>query len=118
MDHWRCVIQSACEQSGRANIPLLNTPVAFSSAVPNLPSSAVKIIASPLADKVSLNGIQSSLSECVCAIGPEGGFDEHEIKQAESEGFTPILMGPRVLRLETAVISALTLCQSHWGDFN
>ena len=117
MAHWNSVIQSACEQSARAIIPHLNTPVTYSSAVSNFPSSTIKILASPLADKETFKRVQSS-SECICAIGPEGGFDEHEITLAENEGFTPILMGPRVLRLETAVISALSLCQSHWGDFN
>ncbi len=117
MDHWRSVIESACEQSGRAVIPCINQPVAFDKAIINS-DEAIKLIASPIADETILPSSDFSVSACVCVIGPEGGFSQDEILQAQHEGFIPIKMGPRILRLETAVISALTLCQSRWGDLN
>lgn len=117
MDHWRSVIQSACEQSGRASIPTINKPIAFDTAVNNSPKEAIKLIASPVANDNSIASTDVSVNTCICAIGPEGGFDNNEITHAQNKGFTPMLMGPRILRLETAVISALTLCQSRWGDF-
>lgn len=116
-DHWRSVIQSACEQSGRASIPTINEPIAFDTVINNSPQEALKLIASPIANENSFHSTDVSVNTCICAIGPEGGFDNNEITHARDEGFTPILMGPRTLRLETAVISAITLCQSHWGDF-
>lgn len=45
-------------------------------------------------------------------IGPEGGFDEAEIAMAGKEGVTPVTLGKRILRTETAglfVLSALGL---------
>lgn len=118
MDHWRSVIESACEQSGRATVPSINQPTAFNKAINNSARDSIKLIASPTADKTVLDSSDISTTQCICAIGPEGGFNQDEILQAQHEGFTSIKMGPRILRLETAVISALTLCQSHWGDFN
>ena len=118
MDHWRSVMQSACEQSCRASTPTINQPIAFNTAINNSPQEAIKLIASPSAKENSFLSTQTSISTCICAIGPEGGFDNDEITQAQNEGFKPFLMGPRILRLETAVISALTLCQSRWGDLN
>ena len=118
MDHWRSVIESACEQSGRAVIPKLNLPTGFNVAINNSPKDCIKLIATPTADNTSLPSSDISTPTCLCAIGPEGGFSREEILQAQHEGFTSIKIGPRILRLETAVISALTLCQSRWGDFN
>lgn len=118
MDHWRSVIESACEQSGRAIIPSLNQPSAFNIVMNNCTDESIKLIASPIADETTISSSEIKATNCICAIGPEGGFNQDEILQAQHKGFIPIRIGPRILRLETAVISALTLCQSHWGDFN
>jgi 16S rRNA (uracil1498-N3)-methyltransferase len=50
-------------------------------------------------------------------IGPEGGLSEAEISLAEQQGFAPLTLGPRVLRTETAPITALSILQYRWGDF-
>jgi 16S rRNA (uracil1498-N3)-methyltransferase len=43
------------------------------------------------------------------AIGPEGGFDPSEVLLFEESGSLSFSLGPRVLRLETAVVATLTL---------
>src|SRR5256885_335966 len=48
--------------------------------------------------------------------GPEGGLAEAEQEAAVAAGFTPVRLGPRVLRTETAAIAALTLLQREFGD--
>lgn len=51
-------------------------------------------------------------------IGPEGGFSPAERKRLSDAAFvTPISLGPRVLRADTAAVSALTLFQEHLGDW-
>jgi 16S rRNA (uracil1498-N3)-methyltransferase len=51
-------------------------------------------------------------------IGPEGGFDPEERKRLRSlEQVTPVTLGPRILRADTAAISALTLWQAALGDW-
>jgi 16S rRNA (uracil1498-N3)-methyltransferase len=51
-------------------------------------------------------------------IGPEGGFTPEERRMLRALPFTvPVSLGPRILRAETAVIAALALIQSAWGDW-
>ncbi len=51
-------------------------------------------------------------------IGPEGGFDPAERDRLRGLDFViPVTLGPRILRADTAVISALTLWQAALGDW-
>jgi 16S rRNA (uracil1498-N3)-methyltransferase len=50
-------------------------------------------------------------------IGPEGGLNDDEIAQAVAQHFSPLTLGPRVLRTETAPVAAISLVQFLWGDF-
>ena len=49
-------------------------------------------------------------------IGSEGGLSAEEIAQTAQLGFTDVLLGPRVLRTETAALSAITALQLTFGD--
>ena len=49
-------------------------------------------------------------------IGPEGGFHQDEIKMALRSGIRPVNLGPRILRSETAAITAVSILQFLWGD--
>ena len=49
-------------------------------------------------------------------IGPEGGLSDDEISLTESLNFTETLLGPRVLRTETAALTAITALQCRFGD--
>jgi 16S rRNA (uracil1498-N3)-methyltransferase len=52
----------------------------------------------------------------ILAIGPEGGWSEAELKLTEAGGWDFISLGPRILRTETAALSALVLAQEWFGD--
>jgi 16S rRNA (uracil1498-N3)-methyltransferase len=46
----------------------------------------------------------------ICVLtGPEGGFEDHEINAAVQRGFTPVSLGQRILRTETASIAAMAV---------
>jgi 16S rRNA (uracil1498-N3)-methyltransferase len=49
-------------------------------------------------------------------IGPEGGFHQDEVQEAQGKGFVPISLGPRTLRSETAALVMICLLQFLWGD--
>jgi len=51
-------------------------------------------------------------------IRPEGGFSDMELCAAVEKAYVPISLGPRILRTETAVVSALSNAQQLWGDLN
>ncbi|HBG04552.1 MAG: 16S rRNA (uracil(1498)-N(3))-methyltransferase [Geobacteraceae bacterium GWC2_58_44] len=49
-------------------------------------------------------------------VGPEGGLSAGEVEQAIACGFTPVSLGRRILRTETAGLAMLAILQFHWGD--
>jgi 16S rRNA (uracil1498-N3)-methyltransferase len=51
-------------------------------------------------------------------IGPEGGLSDDEIKRANQASFVDVLLGPRILRTETAALTAITALQCRFGDIN
>ncbi len=123
--HWRGVSIAACEQSGRTRLPALHavTPLAaWLQALPALTATATSATTSaasharwllsldPLAPGVG-KGLAalapgSELSVCVLS-GPEGGLSAAEQALALRCGFTPVSLGPRVLRADTAPLAAL-----------
>jgi 16S rRNA (uracil1498-N3)-methyltransferase len=49
-------------------------------------------------------------------IGPEGGLSEEEVDQAKRNEFTPVTLGRRILRSETASLCLVSILQYEWGD--
>jgi 16S rRNA (uracil1498-N3)-methyltransferase len=112
-EHWQKVVIAACEQCGRNRIPevLALVPLADYRA-----GEGLKLLLSPLSElplsKVALNGEQFIL-----AAGPEAGFSAAEEAALVAQGFTPVRLGPRVLRTETAALAALAALNALHGDF-
>jgi len=115
LQHWQGVIISACEQSGRSQLPKLHTPIDLRRNFNDLPAHKVKLTLNPYATK-SLKQITAPNNEVLILIGPEGGLSEEEIKTAEKQGYESIRMGPRILRTETAALTAISTIQLLWGD--
>ena len=65
---------------------------------------------------MTINDINPMDKNIDALIGPEGGFSDSKIKLASKEGFLPVSIGPRILRAETAAITAIAILQSQWGD--
>ncbi len=114
--HWRSICQSACEQCGRNMLPVLDAPASFTEAVQQSAGQATRLLLYPGAAQ-SMQDIAPS-TDVALLIGPEGGFSDAELAQADEAGFTRVSLGPRTLRTETAAIAALTLAQSLWGDLS
>ena len=114
LDHWRGVMISACEQSGRTRIPELN-PVQKLDNWMDQPRQIPGLVLHHKADK-TLSDITKPEENITLLIGPEGGLDEAEIRHAVHKGFTEIQLGPRVLRTETAALTVLSAIQTMWGD--
>lgn len=115
-DHWQGVAASACEQSGRTRLPLIDAPVSLKDWFGNKPPQVdAELILMPGA-KTSLTGITAPETKVCLLIGPEGGFSQTEYEDAAVAGFTAVSLGPRVLRTETAAVAALAVMQSQWGD--
>lgn len=112
--HWEGVIVSACEQSGRATLPILSPIMTFSAAVKIYQGASLRIVLDPLAKK-GWQELEPS-NKIAIFIGPEGGLDETEIEAAKKAEFESVRFGPRTLRTETASVAALAVIQTLWGD--
>lgn len=113
--HWQSVIIAACEQSGRVDIPKLYAPQSLSDWLDDgKPSNTLML--HPVGNK-PLHSVKVKQQELGLLIGPEGGFDDKEIKKAMKNDCTAIQLGPRVLRTETAPVAAIAAIQALWGDF-
>lgn len=116
VDHWQRVAESACEQSGRTRPPLLDKPVAINSWFGSRGAiDSTELILKPGASG-SLASIEAPATKVCLLVGPEGGFSEREYEDASVAGFTAVSLGPRILRTETAALTALSLAQHLWGD--
>lgn len=110
---WLGIIISACEQSGRDVIPHLHPAIKINDWFTKVDTD-VKWLLDPGAEPLQSQVAPKSVA---IAVGPEGGFSESEVNLAQQQGFQSQLIGPRVLRTETAALTAITILQSRWGDF-
>jgi 16S rRNA (uracil1498-N3)-methyltransferase len=119
-EHWQNIAASACEQSGRAFVPMVNSPLNFSQLFLHLaktaPQDACKITLAPDAI-TNLHSLKKPAGSIFLLIGAEGGLTPEEIALSHSHGFESVLLGPRILRTETAALTAITAMQTLWGDF-
>lgn len=115
--HWQNVIASACEQSGRAFVPQIGTPLTLNHwLTENSHQKQCRILLNPVSAK-RLAEINKPASEIQLLIGAEGGLSPNEIEIAMNNGFQSTVLGPRILRTETAALAAIASMHSLWGDF-
>lgn len=104
------IAAAAAEQCGRAVVPSISfMPLAQAL---DLEDEARFILAPGATSAPKL----TELTSCTFAVGPEGGFDETEITLACEKGWQCALIGPRVLRTETAAIVFASLVGAASGD--
>jgi 16S rRNA (uracil1498-N3)-methyltransferase len=117
-EQWQKIVISACEQSGRCIVPLVAEPLFLQDWISEQ-TTALKLNLHPKAEHsimtLPMDTPASELSVRLL-IGPEGGLTDEEISQANQENFQDILLGPRVLRTETAALTAITALQCRFGD--
>ncbi|MDR0183413.1 16S rRNA (uracil(1498)-N(3))-methyltransferase [Lysobacter arvi] len=115
--HWRSVVSSACEQSGRAFVPDVAAPVSLSAALTALPAGGLRLILDPDGE-FSFGTLDLDVAQPVyVAIGPEGGWSDLDRTQLRAAGFRGLKLGPRILRTETAGLAAIAALQAKFGDF-
>ncbi|NRA24518.1 MAG: 16S rRNA (uracil(1498)-N(3))-methyltransferase [Oleispira sp.] len=114
MEHWKKVAISACEQSGRNHVPTIHPAMNYRDWALTV-ESETKLVLHPR-DQKPLGDILAPKSVALL-VGPEGGMTDEEVEACIQQGFTGLMLGPRVLRTETAALAALSLLQYLWGDF-
>jgi 16S rRNA (uracil1498-N3)-methyltransferase len=116
-DHWQNIAISACEQSGRAFMPKVSPPITLATWLSlNPQQKELRIQLNPTGAK-RLVEVKEPSGGIILLIGAEGGLSPEEIDSATKNGFASILLGPRILRTETAALTAIATMQALWGDF-
>jgi len=117
-EQWQKIVISACEQSGRCFVPEVTQPVLLQDWL-NEETKALKLNLHPKAEHSIMTipfKFEGDCQNIRLLIGPEGGLSDEEISQANQADFQDILLGPRVLRTETAALTAITALQCRFGD--
>lgn len=115
---WPEVLRRAAIQCRRAMIPELGLCLDFPGVLAETSGSPLRLLlyegegVVPL--KTALHG--ANPARVALLVGPEGGFAPDEVVAARARGFLPVSLGPRILRTETAAISAATVLQFALGD--
>ena len=116
MLHWRGVIASACEQSGRARLPVLFEPQLLASFVAG-DGSARRFTLDPEAKQILATAAIDAGQGLSLVIGPEGGLSERDLIELRAGGFEGLRLGPRILRTETAGLAAIAALNALYGDW-
>jgi len=108
-EHWQAVAQAACEQCGRARVPVVEPVRTLADWLPSAPAGLRLLLslrqpARTLA--VAAVGLSPGVALCTLS-GPEGGLTAAEEDAALAAGFVVAGLGPRVLRAETAPLAVL-----------
>lgn len=112
VNRWNAIAESAAKQSKRSIIPKVLKPQTIDNALEIVKDYGVKLLPYENADGIKktkdiLNSLDSKNNIAVF-IGPEGGFEEDEVKKSTDSGFEVITLGKRILRTETAGLALLS----------
>ncbi len=114
LQHWQQIVINACEQCQRNRLPQLFRPAGLGEWMAGARADS-KLVLHPATEAPNLNLLPPPQS-VILLIGSEGGFSDAEITGARERGFIPLTLGPRILRTETAPLTALGILQHLWGD--
>ncbi len=113
-ERWQAIAESAAKQSKRSEIPEVCDVLSFDEAIKKAAELDLFLVPfeskNGMADtKEALSQLKSGMSVGIM-IGAEGGFEEAEIEKAKNAGGKVISLGKRILRTETAAITAVSVC--------
>ncbi|MGA6925769.1 MAG: 16S rRNA (uracil(1498)-N(3))-methyltransferase [Desulfosarcina sp.] len=118
LERWEKIAIEAVKQCRRGRVPQIAPAEKFDDMLAAAAGSDLKIIFwEGAAQTFDIPWTAPSKPKNIMvAIGPEGGFDPGEVRQAQAHGFLAAGLGPRILRAETATLAACTLVQCRFGD--
>ncbi len=114
IERWQAIAESAAKQSKRTSIPKVHNVMTYKQALAKASELDVFMVPYECKDgmeatKNALSKIKSGMSVGIL-IGPEGGFELNEIDAATEAGGITVSLGKRILRTETAAITAVGMC--------
>lgn len=117
-ERWRRIALEASKQSRRTTIPDIADPQPLATALKEEVSAQRILLSETEQSMTLLSALQASTSQdasIALAIGPEGGWTAEEMTLFTAQGWQHVTLGPRILRAETAAISAIAIVGSQLG---
>jgi 16S rRNA (uracil1498-N3)-methyltransferase len=114
---WERIAQSAAKQCGSGRVPDISPLLPYPDALRAVAASDGKVVFYEGEGRFGLKKVLGGFGEAsnvALLIGPEGGFSESEVKEAEAAGFLRAGLGSRILRVETAAVAALSMTMYHF----
>jgi 16S rRNA (uracil1498-N3)-methyltransferase len=113
LGRWRRLARTAAQQCGRRDVPEVFEPVRFDALLERFAGYDTVLFAWELAAPIPLRDqLASALppgGRVLVVVGPEGGFTHDEADAAARSGATPLSLGPRILRTDTAAMALLAV---------
>lgn len=126
LDRLNRIALEASKQSKRSIIPKVREVINFNEAINELKDMDLVVIPYENAEDFGIKSLIRKLNdenvnledikEVGIVIGPEGGFEEDEIKELKDNGAHIVTLGKRILRTETAGFTATALLQYELSD--
>lgn len=116
---WQRIALEAAQQAERWEVPVVHRMCDATEFFAGQPDHTVSLILSERGEGHGLTSVvlpRGPEGRVAMAIGPEGGWTREERESALQRGFTPVTLGPRILRAETATVAALAILQSRLGE--
>ena len=113
LEHWRRISVNACQQCGRTRLPAIHCPRPLTEWLAQSRAEYQCLLHPTATQPLAIAAKPGSIA---LLVGPEGGLSEAEVALAVADNFIPATLGPRILRAETATLSALAILQYHHGD--
>jgi 16S rRNA (uracil1498-N3)-methyltransferase len=115
----QAIATEAAEQTGRLDVPEVVAPEKLDRMLAGWEAGRALVFCDEAGEAPpALDALRGAAGPAAILIGPEGGFDPTERDALRAMPFvTPVNLGPRILRADTAAISALTLWQAAAGDW-
>lgn len=118
VDRLQAIATEASEQTGRLDVPQVLEPLKLEKLIAGWEAGRKLLFCDEAGDAQPLLAAVEEGGPWAILIGPEGGFSPREREVLRALPYaTPATLGPRILRADTAAISALTLWQAALGDW-
>ncbi len=115
--HWQAIITASCAQSERAIVPTLYPIQSLADALDKLPKGYGWVLHARDTN-TPITPYPAQLDKLPILIGPEGGLSANDLLLAKNANLQRLTLGKRILRTETATVTALSLAQHLWGDYH
>jgi 16S rRNA (uracil1498-N3)-methyltransferase len=118
-ERWQKIAIEAAQQCGRTDIADVKASVSLDALCEKPPEADLKLVLWEAERERSLKSVLTDLppyESIALLVGPEGGFSPSEIEKVQKAGWTPVTLGRRILRAETASLAILAILQYEMSE--